>query len=62
MENKAPNVVGKNRLLISRKGVLVALLVSLVCTFAELATRSGWLKQIDYLYYDLWHILAGVQV
>ncbi|MGZ3613724.1 MAG: CHASE2 domain-containing protein [Thermodesulfobacteriota bacterium] len=62
MENKAPNVVGKNRLLISRKGVLVALLVILVCTFAELATRSEWLKQIDYLYYDLWHILAGVQV
>src|SRR5512139_667625 len=62
MENEAPNVVGKHRFLISRKMVLVALLVILVCTIAEVATRSEWLKQMDYLYYDLWHILAGVQV
>jgi class 3 adenylate cyclase/CHASE2 domain-containing sensor protein len=54
--------MGKHRFLISRKAVLVAMLVLLVCTIAELAMRSGWLRQMDYLYYDLWHILAGVQV
>ena len=54
--------MGKRHPLISRKVVLVTLLVIFVCTIAEVATRSGWLRQMDYLYYDLWHILAGVQV
>ncbi len=53
--------MGKRHSLISRKVILVALLVIFVCTVAEVATRIGWLKTIDYLYYDLWHILAGVQ-
>ncbi len=55
------NLMGKRHSLISRKVILVALLVIFVCTVAEVATRIGWLKTMDYLYYDLWHILAGVQ-
>jgi len=62
MENKALPLTRKRRLLISRKVLLVAFLVFLVCTVAEVATRFGWLKQLDYFYYDLWHILSGVQV
>src|SRR5512136_706305 len=61
MEKKVLDLLGRRHLLISRKVIVIALLVILVCAVAEVATRSGWLKTMDYLYYDLWHILAGVQ-
>lgn len=51
--------MGKSHPRISRKVILVLFLVLFTCTVSEVATRIGWLDTMDYIYYDLWHILAG---
>ncbi len=51
--------IGKRRIHISRKVILAAFLVIFACSITEVATRTGWLDTLDYIYYDLWHILAG---
>ncbi len=55
------DLTGKCHSLIFRKVILVALLVIFVCIVTEVATRIGWLDTLDYIYYDLWHILAGLR-
>ena len=46
---------------ISRKIILLIFLIIFVWTITEVSTRVGWLNTLDHIYYDLWHILAGIR-
>jgi adenylate cyclase len=57
-----PKHTVNHRLSNRRQAILGALLVVFACAAAEIATRAGWLDNLEYTYYDLWHNLAGVRV
>ncbi len=52
----------KGRVNMSRRLIAGAFVLILACLGAEAAGRAGWLDTLDYLYYDLWHNLAGRRV
>ncbi len=53
--------MGKSLPHISRKAILVVFLIIFAFAVSEVMTRVGWLDTMDYIYYDLWHILAGLR-
>lgn len=44
-----------------KKIILLVFLIIFVWTITEVSTRTGWLNTLDHIYYDLWHILAGIR-
>jgi adenylate cyclase len=53
--------IGKSLPHVSRKTILAACLIIFAFAVSEAMTRVGWLDAVDYIYYDLWHILAGLR-
>ena len=53
--------MGKSLPHISRRTILVAFLTIFAFAVSEATTRVGWLDTMDYVYYDLSHILAGLR-
>jgi adenylate cyclase len=56
-------VLGLNKIHLRRpkKIILLVFLIIFVWAITEVSTRTGWLNTLDHIYYDLWHILAGIR-
>jgi adenylate cyclase len=52
---------GKRHPRLSRHAMLGVFLVIFACAVAEVAARVGWFDVLEYIYYDLWHNLAGLR-
>jgi adenylate cyclase len=56
------NLTGRLFRMPIRQALIGFALVLFSFATTEIATRLGWLEGIEYIYYDLWHILSGRRV
>ena len=51
--------MGKRPSSLSKKLIFLVILIPFVFVISKVMNRVEWLDTLDYIYYDLWHILAG---